>query len=300
MAQWVGYHHIQSAQRCSPFDQVAHVSSTRLLLPDSILFAPSPWNFPWVITLLPFIGAIAAGCTCLIKPSEHAPACGVLMAELIQKYLDPNAYVVCLGAVPESTELLKLKWDHIFYTGSTNGGRIVAEAAAKHVTPLTLELGGQSPVFVDAANISSLELEVAARRILWGKQYNCGQVRPPDSNMNCNSPRHYLQVCIAPNHVFVEEQYQSALVESLKKAYDSFWPKGPLDASSELAHMINVRHYERIQSLLKETNGKIEFGGAGEGLRIEPAIVTNVKLDDPLLKESVMHSSPRSSPELIT
>jgi len=87
------------------------------------------------------------------------------------------------------------------------------------------------------------------------------------------------------------------LVESLKKAYDSFWPKGPLDALSELPHMINVRHYERTQSLLKETNGKIEFGGAGEGLRIEPAIVTNVKLDDPLLKESVMHSA---LPELIT
>lgn len=98
------------------------------------------------------------------------------MAELVPRYLDPDAYGVCLGAVPETTELLKLKWDHIFYTGNTNVGRIVAEAAAKHVTPLTLELGSQSPVFVDAANISSLELEVVARRILWGKQYNCGQV----------------------------------------------------------------------------------------------------------------------------
>jgi len=93
------------------------------------------------------------------------------VSQLIQKYLDPDAYAVCLGAVPESAEVLKLKWesDHIFYTGSTNGGQIIAEAAAKHVTPLTLELGGQSPVFVDAANISCLELEVA---VLWGKQYN--------------------------------------------------------------------------------------------------------------------------------
>lgn len=105
------------------------------------------------------------------------------MAELVKKYLDPDAYSVCLGAIPETTEILKLKWNHIFYTGNTNGGRIVAEAAAKHVTPVTLELGSQSPVFVDAATLSSAELEVAARRTLWGKQYNCGQVKPTANAM---------------------------------------------------------------------------------------------------------------------
>ncbi|KAI9458240.1 Aldehyde/histidinol dehydrogenase [Boletus coccyginus] len=253
--------------------QVEHWRSgwdtTILKVPKGAVLLISTWDFPWAIALLPLIGAIAAGCTCLINPSEHAPASGVLMAELIQKYLDPDAYAVCLGAVPETAEVLKLKWDHIFYTGSTNGGRIAAGAAAKHVTPLTLLLGSQSPVFLDVANISSPELEVAARRILWGKQFNCGQAS------------------VAPNHVFVEEQYQSVVVESLKKAYDSFWPKGPLDASSGLARLINDRHYERIKSILKGTHGKIELGDAGKNLRIRPEIVTNVKLDDPLLEGEI-------------
>ncbi|KAG1850808.1 Aldehyde/histidinol dehydrogenase [Suillus subalutaceus] len=215
-----------------------------------------PWNSPWVLTILPLIGAIAAGCTCLIKPSEHAQASAALMAKLIPQYLDPDAYAVCLGA-----------WDHIFYTGSVSVGRIVAEAAAKQLTPVTLELGGQSPVFVDG---DSTNIEIAAKRILWGKQQNAGQV------------------CVAPNHVFVQEQHQSALVEAFKKAYDSFWPKGPLDSSSEMGRVVNARHYERNKSLLSRTKGKVAFGGqAGQDLRIEPAIVTGVTLDDPLMEEEI-------------
>lgn len=227
----------------------------------------SPWNFPWVITMLPLIGAIAGGCTCLIKPSEHAQASAALMAKLIPQYLDPEAYIVCLGAVEETTHVLSFKWDHIFYTGGATVGRIVAEAAAKHVTPVTLELGGLSPVFVDG---DSTNLEIAAKRILWGKQQNAGQV------------------CVAPNHVFVQEQYQSALVEAFKKAFDSFWPKGPLDSSSEMSHMVNARHYERIKSLLSQTKGKVAFGGqSGQDLRIEPAILTDVTMDDKLMEEEI-------------
>ncbi|KAG1770322.1 Aldehyde/histidinol dehydrogenase [Suillus placidus] len=216
----------------------------------------SPWNFPWVLTILPLIGAIAAGCTCLIKPSEHAQASAALMAKLIPQYLDPDAYAVCLGAVEETTHVLSLKWDHIFYTGSVSVGRIVAEAAAKQLTPVTLELGGQSPVFVDG---DSTNIEIAAKRILWGKQQNAGQV------------------CVAPNHVFVQEQHQSALVEG-----------GPLDSSSEMARVVNARHYERNKSLLFRTKGKVVLGGqAGQDLRIEPAIVTGVTLDDPLMEEEI-------------
>lgn len=220
-----------------------------------------------MLTILPLIGAIAAGCTCLIKPSEHAQASAALMAELIPKYLDPDAYAVCLGAVEEATYVLSLKWDHIFYTGSEKVGRIVAEAAAKQLTPVTLELGGQSPVFVDG---DSTNIEIAAKRILWGKQQNAGQV------------------CVAPNHVFVQEQYQSALVKAFKKAYDSFWPNGPLDSSSEMARVVNVHHYERNKSLLSSTKGKVAFGGqAGQDLRIEPAIVTGVTMKDPLMGEEI-------------
>ncbi|KAG2104376.1 Aldehyde/histidinol dehydrogenase [Suillus discolor] len=242
--------------------------------PKGTVLSISPWNFPWVLTILPLIGAIAAGCTCLIKPSEHAQASAALMEKLIPQYLDPDAYAVCLGAVEETTHVLGLKWDHIFYTGSTSVGRIIAEAAAKQLTPVTLELGGQSPVFVDG---DSTNIEIAAKRILWGKQQNAGQITVLS-----------WQVCVAPNHVFVQEQHQSALVEAFRKAYDSFWPKGPLDSSSEMACVLNARHYKRNKSLLSRTKGKVVIGGqAGQDLRIEPAIVTGVKLDDPLMEEEI-------------
>ncbi|KAG1762079.1 Aldehyde/histidinol dehydrogenase [Suillus occidentalis] len=214
----------------------------------------SPWNFPWVLTILPLIGAIAA---------EHAPASAALMAELVPKYLDPDAYAVCLGAAKETTHILDLKWDHTFYTGSESVGRIVAQAAAKQLTPVTLELGGQSPVFVDG---DSTNIE----RIFGGKQQNAGQV------------------CVAPNHVFVQEQHQSALVEAFRKAYDLFWPNGPLDSSSEMARVVNNGHYNRNKKLLSQTSGKVAFGGqAGPGLRIEPAITTGVKMNDPLMDTEI-------------
>lgn len=122
--------------------------------------------------MLPLAGAIAAGCTCIIKPSEHSPACSAVMADLIPRYLDSEAFAVINGAEVETSRLLELRFDHIFYTGSNRVGRVVASAAAKYVTPLTLELGGKSPVFVD----SNSDLEMAARRILWGKIQNAGQV----------------------------------------------------------------------------------------------------------------------------
>lgn len=116
------------------------------------------------IILIPLIGAIAAGCTAVIKPSEHAPACAKVLADLFSKYLDSNAYAIINGAVAETTQLLELKWDYLFYTGSTNVGKIVAAAAAKHVTPHTLELGGKCPVYID----NKTDINLAAKRILWG------------------------------------------------------------------------------------------------------------------------------------
>jgi aldehyde dehydrogenase (NAD+) len=123
--------------------------------------------------MLPLVGAIAAGCTCIVKPSEFNPACAALLADLFPKYLDPAAYRIINGAATETTALLELRWDHIFFTGSGRVGRIVAAAAAKNVTPITLELGSKSPVFIDANNT---DIELAAKRILWGKQQNAGQV----------------------------------------------------------------------------------------------------------------------------
>jgi aldehyde dehydrogenase (NAD+) len=138
-----------------------------------LLYLFRPWNYPIIISLSVLVGAIAAGCTCVLKPSEHNPTVSALFAELFAKYLDPDAYTVINGAALETSRLLELKWDHIFFTGGNRIGRIVAAAAAKHTTSLTLELGGKSPVFMDADHI---DLDIAAKRVLWGKCQNAGQV----------------------------------------------------------------------------------------------------------------------------
>lgn len=138
----------------------------------------SPWNFPWVLTFKPLLGAIAAGCAAVLKPSEVSAHSAALMAELVPKYLDPTAFAVVNGGVTETTALLNLRWAHIFYTGGVAVGRIIAAAAAKFVTPLTLELGGKSPVIVD----EGIDLDLAARRILNGKAVNAGQA---SSNASC-------------------------------------------------------------------------------------------------------------------
>jgi aldehyde dehydrogenase (NAD+) len=126
--------------------------------------AHSPWNYPVVLSLGPLVGAIAAGCPAVIKPSEVSANVSDLLAELLPKYLDPNAYAVVKGAVPETTYLLSLKWDFILYTGSGVVGKIVATAAAKNITPCALELGGMSPVVV----ADDADINLAAKRILWG------------------------------------------------------------------------------------------------------------------------------------
>lgn len=130
-----------------------------------------PWNYPVILSFQPLIGAIAAGCTAVLKPSELVPTFSQLLADIMPKYLDPNAYGIVNGYVPETTKLLELQWDHIFYTGNGKVARIIASAAAKHLTPMTLELGGKSPVIID----STCDIDLAAKRILWGKCNNAGQ-----------------------------------------------------------------------------------------------------------------------------
>ncbi|KZP20523.1 aldehyde dehydrogenase [Athelia psychrophila] len=178
--------------------------------PKGIVINIVPWNYPVILALWPLVGAIAAGCTCVVKPSELSPTVSTLLADLFPKYLDTDAYAIVNGAVPETERLLEFKWDHIFFTGSARVGRIIAVAAAKQLTPVTLELGGKSPVFIDANNT---DLEIAARRVLWGKIQNAGQANKQD-----------------------------ALVAAFEKAYDAFWPhsKSSLDENSELGHIISA------------------------------------------------------------
>ncbi|KAF7975581.1 hypothetical protein HWV62_9291 [Athelia sp. TMB] len=207
-------------------------------------------------------------CTCVVKPSELSPTVASLLADLLPKYLDTDAYAIVNGAVPETERLLSLKWDHILFTGSTRTGRIVATIAAKQLTPVTLELGGKSPVFIDTNNT---DIEAAARRVLWGRSQNAGQL------------------CVSPDYVLVPRDGQDALVAAFQKAYDAFWPhpKGNLDEKSEMGHIITPESQARILKLISGTNGTIVKGGESSGRRIALTIVRDVKVDDVLMASEI-------------
>ncbi|KAI6046580.1 aldehyde dehydrogenase [Pisolithus marmoratus] len=238
-------------------------------VPKGVVLIISPWNYPMILTLQPLVGAIAAGCCAVIKPSEAVPHFSKLLAELVPKYLDASAYRVINGAVPETTKILELQWDHIFYTGNGRIARIVASAAAKHLTPCSLELGGKSPVVVDA----SYDMELAAKRILWGKCNNAGQI------------------CVAPDYILVPRQKQDELVRGFEKAYKAFFPNGALD-DAHYGGIVNDFHFQRLSALLDRSQGE-QVGGAFEGKRdptrrrIEPVIVKGVDENDSLLEEEI-------------
>ncbi|KAK7051314.1 Hexadecenal dehydrogenase [Paramarasmius palmivorus] len=236
--------------------------------PKGVVLIIAPWNYPVILSLQPLIGAIAAGCPAVLKPSEVASHVSDTLAEYIPKYLDTNAYQVVTGGVPETTKLLELKWDHIFYTGNGTIARIIAKAAAQHLTPLTLELGGKSPVIVDPAT----DLEVAAKRILFGKTSNAGQI------------------CVSPDYVLIptgsDPTARDRFVEALKKAYAECFPdEGPLD-SPHYSRIINPAHYNRVTSLLERTKGQVVLGGGkdSKNCKIEPTVIVDVEEGDALLE----------------
>ncbi|KAG6831116.1 hypothetical protein H0H87_006141 [Tephrocybe sp. NHM501043] len=223
----------------------------------------APWNYPMILSLQPLCGAIAAGCCAVIKLSELAPNYGALLAQLLPRYLDQSAYRIVLGEVPEATKLLEFQWDHIFYTGNGRVARIIAAAAAKHLTPLTLELGGKSPVIVDG----TFDIALAAKRILWGKINNAGQI------------------CVAPDFVLVLQEKQDELTAALKAAYNSFYPEGALNSTS-ISRIVSDSHHKRLRGLLSRTRGEIVFGGqTDEKKGFEPTVVKNVAEGDSLLEE---------------
>ncbi|KAF8581488.1 aldehyde dehydrogenase [Ramaria rubella] len=262
----------------APFDVTWFpFSPTIRKAPKGTVLIVTPFNYPlWCLT--PIAGAIAAGCAVVVKPSEMTPATSQLLAELFPKYLDSSLYTIVNGAVEESTKLLSLQWDHIFYTGSGRVGRIIAAAAAKFVTPISLELGGKSPVVVD----SNADFELAARRILWGKMMNSGQT------------------CTAPDYLLIPQHAQVKLVEAFKKEWKKFYGDDARTSDS-YARICAPSHWERIASLLSETNGEVVLGGETDRAEkyIAPTIVQNVAFDDSLMRELVFpHSCFQASSEL--
>lgn len=220
------------------------------------------WNYPYSLTLIPLVSAMAAGNTALIKPSELPENTMYAMAGIINANF-PSYYIyVVEGGVPETTELLKLPYDKIFFTGSPRVGKIVYEAAARNLTPVTLELGGKSPAIVTA----SADLEVAAKRIVWGKFLNAGQT------------------CVAPDYLLVEESVKPRLIELIKQKLDAF---NYADGAEHYVSIINRRNFDRVVGLIDPS--KVAYGGAynESTLYIQPTLLDNVTWNDPVMQEEI-------------
>lgn len=232
--------------------------------PYGVVFVLGAWNYPVQLTLSPVVGAITAGNCVIVKPSELAPKTASVIQKLIPKYLDSECYHVVTGGPTETSEMLKEEYDYIFYTGSTRIGQIVREAANKHLTPCTLELGGKSPVYID----DSINFEVACRRLLWGKLINAGQT------------------CVAPDYVLCTKAVLDKLLPVIKNVLKEFYGGDP-KTSPDFGRILNEKHFQRLLSLMK--NGDIVIGGEhDESIKyIAPTVITDVKITDPIMQEEI-------------
>ncbi|MEA5571814.1 aldehyde dehydrogenase [Calothrix sp. UHCC 0171] len=231
--------------------------------PLGVVLIIGPWNYPFQLSLLPLIGAIASGNCAVIKPSEFAPHTSHLVAEIISKNFPQEYISVVEGDVEISKQLLQEKFDHIFFTGSTATGKIIMAAAAKHLTPVTLELGGKSPCIVD----KEINLEVTARRIAWGKFYNAGQT------------------CIAPDYVLINKDIKKEFLKNIEKCIQEFYGDNPKN-SPDYARIINQRQFSRVANLLQ---GDIRIGGEinADELYISPTVIDNVTWEDTIMQDEI-------------
>jgi aldehyde dehydrogenase (NAD+) len=232
--------------------------------PYGTVLIMGPWNYPVNLLLSPFIGAIAAGNTAILKPSELAPAVSTVIITLIQETFDPANVAAIPGDATVAQELLEEPFDYIFFTGSTQVGRIVMEKAARHLTPVTLELGGKSPTLV----WPDCDLEVTARRTAWGKFLNAGQT------------------CVTPDYVLAHASIYEAFIERLKKTIASFYGADPKQ-SRDYGRIVNLKHWERLQGYLSQ--GRIVFGGQADrdDRYMAPTLLTDVAEEAPLMTEEI-------------
>ncbi|XP_026840847.1 aldehyde dehydrogenase, dimeric NADP-preferring isoform X3 [Drosophila persimilis] len=232
--------------------------------PFGVVLVIGAWNYPLQLLLVPVASAIAAGNCVVIKPSEIAANCAKFIAEVIPKYLDNDCYPVVCGGPSETAELLKQRFDYIFYTGSTRVGKIIHAAANQHLTPTTLELGGKSPCYID----KSVELRTAVKRILWGKLINCGQT------------------CIAPDYILCSKEMQDKFVAEAKDVLKE-WYGDNIQSSPDLSRVINSGNFQRLLGLMK--SGRVAVGGKYDASEryIEPTILVDVKPHDPIMEEEI-------------
>ena len=238
--------------------------------PKGVVLIISPWNYPVLLALEPMADALAAGNAVCLKPSELSPNTSKLLAELVPQYLDSEAVRVVEGGPKETGELLKCPFNHIFYTGGGHVGKIVMRAAAEHLTPVTLELGGKSPCFVDR----TADINVAARRIAWGKFTNAGQT------------------CVAPDYVLATSDVIEPLAGKIAEAVTRFFGSDPQHSDS-FGRIINARHFDRLTALLPDpkspATGRTVCGGntRRDGLYIAPTVLLGVKPDAPVMQEEI-------------
>lgn len=232
--------------------------------PLGVVLIIGPWNYPVNLILAPLIGAIAAGNAAVLKPSEIASATSTLLAKLVPEYLDKDCIAVVEGGIPETTELLQQQFDHVFYTGNGTVGRIVMRAAAEHLTPVTLELGGKSPCIVD----KNANLEVAAKRIVWGKFFNAGQT------------------CVAPDYLLVDKEIADEFCKKLVKTIKSFYGPDPKE-SQDFARIINAKHFDRLVKALGDTD--VLCGGENDrdNKYLAPTLVRGISEDHALMQEEI-------------
>ena len=245
---------------------ITHLGSKSMIHqePYGVTLIIAPWNYPFQLQLAPLVGAIAAGNCAVLKPSELTPAVSAVISKMIREVF-PDEYIsVVEGGVETSTELLKQPFDHIFFTGSVPVGKIVMEAAAKQLIPVTLELGGKSPAIVD----QDANLKLAAKRILWGKFTNAGQT------------------CVAPDYLYVHSDVKLELLQHMSEILLEFYGEDPL-SSDKYSHIVSDKHFERLKSFL--TNGDVLIGGQHkENERvISPTIIDNISWDDPVMEEEI-------------
>ena len=232
--------------------------------PYGTVLIMSPWNYPFQLTIAPLVGALSAGNCAVVKPSAYSSATSALIARMI-KELFPQKYVTVIeGGRKENEALLSEKFDYIFFTGSVNVGKYVMEKASRHLTPVSLELGGKSPCIVD----ETADIALAAKRIVWGKFLNSGQT------------------CVAPDYIFVHKSVKDKLLKQMTKQIRRMFGTDPC-RNEEYPKMINEKHYERVLGLTKDAHVVCGGGSRKETLQIEPTILDQVSWDHPVMQEEI-------------
>lgn len=258
LAGWMKPQH-----RPTPLAQF-HAKSFVVSEPYGVVLIMSPWNYPFLLTMEPLIGAIAAGNCCIVKPSAYSPATSSIIKTILSECFPDEYVTVVEGGRQENQTLLEQVFDYIFFTGSPSVGREVMARATEHLTPVTLELGGKSPCIVDA----TAKLDLAAKRIVFGKLLNCGQT------------------CVAPDYLLVHSSIKNRFLEYAAKWMTTMYGSDPLD-NEGYVRMVNQKHFDRVMRLIDPS--KVVYGGRGDPntLKIQPTILDHVTLDDPVMQEEI-------------